>query len=270
METEILLIPQGVRNIGTKSVTLRENIEKIIGRAGNKVDISYNSKVISRKHAVFLFKNEKIYIQDCGSSSGTFVNMKRISPIGQPSDLYEIKDEDILQFGETYQQNDVIHQCVQVKFYSKLTNEESLSQDVIEKINNEYKLNCKVLDDKSDLKGIFFNRSSNKKNGSLRKVTTDEFRNLQVKYTLDPLINDTDMALFMIAEDLLTGYPDVQKSVIDKIKNSPHNTKDPSTGFFRRKSEINSFGQSNTIQRKEKPEKIVEQQSGNLNLSPIF
>ena len=169
MEIEILLIPLiNGGSLGIKSTSLRENVEKSIGRAGNRVDISYNSKVISRKHAILLLKNQKIYIRDAGSSSGTFVNLKRLSPIGKESEFHEIKDEDVIQFGETYQQSDVTHQCVQIKFYSKLTTEESLSPDVLEKINVEFELNCKALDEKSDMVSLFAGRGA-KKSGSLKK-----------------------------------------------------------------------------------------------------
>ena len=169
METEILLIPLiNGGSLGVKSTSLRENVEKTIGRAGNRVDISYNSKVISRKHAILLLKNQKIYIKDAGSSSGTFVNLKRLSAIGKESEFYELKDEDVIQLGESYQQNEVTHQCVQFKFYSKLTTEESLSPEVLESINNEFELNCKILDEKSDMASIFNGRGA-KKTGSLWK-----------------------------------------------------------------------------------------------------
>eukprot|EP00835_Amoeboradix_gromovi_P005961 NODE_624_length_5893_cov_0.149465.p3 type:complete len:187 gc:universal NODE_624_length_5893_cov_0.149465:2806-2246(-) len=167
METEILLLPVNSGSVGIKSASLSENVEKTIGRAGNKSDISYNSKVISRKHAVLLLKNQKIFIRDAGSSSGTFVNLRRLSPIGKESEYIELHDEDVIQFGETYKLNEVIHQCVQIKFYSKLTTEASLTEEIIESIKIEYELNCKILDSKSNLAVIFNGRD--KKDGSLRR-----------------------------------------------------------------------------------------------------
>ena len=170
MESEILLIPHGSGGqIGVKSTTLRENVEKYIGRQGNKVDISYNSKVISRRHAVLLLKNQKVFIRDAGSSSGTFVNLKRLSPIGKESEFFELHDQDIIQLGESYQQNEQTHHCVQIKFYSNLNTEISLTQDVLDSINTEFEANCKILEDKSDISTIFTGRGNVKKNGSLRK-----------------------------------------------------------------------------------------------------
>ena len=97
MEVEVLLIPQSNKFLGCKSILMCENIEKGVGRVGSKVEIQFNSKVISRRHASFLLKHQRLYLRDTGSSSGTFVNHSRLSAIGKESDFVEIKDGDLIQ-----------------------------------------------------------------------------------------------------------------------------------------------------------------------------
>ena len=81
------------------------------------------------------------------------------------------------------------------------------------------------------------------------------------------------MALFMMVESLLEGYSDMQRVTVERLKAST-GSKDPNTGFFRRKSEMSILGiPSVTMQRQpQKTEKIDEDhpQYGNLNLSSIF
>ena len=46
----------------------------------------------------------RFFIEDVGSSSGTFVNNKRLSPQGQGSTPKEIKADDVIRLGEDYKQ----------------------------------------------------------------------------------------------------------------------------------------------------------------------
>ena len=57
--------------------------------------VKFDSKVMSRKHAVITTKNGKFFIKDLNSSNGTFVNKKRLDPLSET----EIFSDDILQFG---------------------------------------------------------------------------------------------------------------------------------------------------------------------------
>ncbi|KAI9221689.1 hypothetical protein BC828DRAFT_338653, partial [Blastocladiella britannica] len=45
------------------------------------------------------------WIQDTKSSSGTFINGRRLSGIGEESLPFEVFDGDLLQLGEDYDQN---------------------------------------------------------------------------------------------------------------------------------------------------------------------
>ena len=66
--------------------------------------LAFKSKVVSRGHAeVWVDNGGTFYIKDTKSSSGTFLNHVRLSPAGQESRPYQIKDGDILQLGVDYQ-----------------------------------------------------------------------------------------------------------------------------------------------------------------------
>ncbi|KAG1813622.1 SMAD/FHA domain-containing protein, partial [Suillus subaureus] len=64
--------------------------------------ISFDSKVLSRFHAEIWSDNGKFYIKDTKSSSGTFLNDRRLSPAGSESAPHQLKHGDIVQFGVNY------------------------------------------------------------------------------------------------------------------------------------------------------------------------
>ncbi|KAH7909272.1 hypothetical protein BJ138DRAFT_1155658 [Hygrophoropsis aurantiaca] len=59
----------------------------------------FDSKVLSRQHAEIWEEGGKIYIKDVKSSNGTFINGERLSPEGVESDPFELKNDDIVEFG---------------------------------------------------------------------------------------------------------------------------------------------------------------------------
>ena len=61
--------------------------------------IVFRSKVVSRNHAKMWCSNGQWYLQDVGSSSGTFLNHIRLSAPNVESTPYAIKDGDIVQLG---------------------------------------------------------------------------------------------------------------------------------------------------------------------------
>ncbi|KAI9159440.1 hypothetical protein H9P43_008780 [Blastocladiella emersonii ATCC 22665] len=77
--------------------------------------IMFRSKVISRHHCKVFRANKRYWLQDTRSSSGTFVNGRRLSGIGEESAPFEIFDGDLLQLGEDYDQNGVVHECLRFK-----------------------------------------------------------------------------------------------------------------------------------------------------------
>jgi hypothetical protein len=58
--------------------------------------VTFKSKVVSRA-------NGKFYIKDTKSSSGTFLNLLRLSSAGLESTPHQLKDGDIVQLGVDYQ-----------------------------------------------------------------------------------------------------------------------------------------------------------------------
>ncbi|KAF8903870.1 hypothetical protein CPB84DRAFT_1845549 [Gymnopilus junonius] len=59
----------------------------------------FDSKVLSRQHAEVWEENGKIYIKDVKSSNGTFINGERLSSEGHESEPFELKSDDIVEFG---------------------------------------------------------------------------------------------------------------------------------------------------------------------------
>ncbi|KAI9461341.1 hypothetical protein HD554DRAFT_2028256 [Boletus coccyginus] len=59
----------------------------------------FDSKVLSRQHAEVWEENGKIFIKDVKSSNGTFINGERLSPEGVESEPFELKNDDIVEFG---------------------------------------------------------------------------------------------------------------------------------------------------------------------------
>ncbi|KAJ3369910.1 hypothetical protein GGF31_004986 [Allomyces arbusculus] len=74
------------------------------------------SKVISRHHARFFrAAGARYFVQDTRSSSGTFLNGRRLAAIGEDSAPVEVADGDLLQLGEDYDQNGVVHECLRFR-----------------------------------------------------------------------------------------------------------------------------------------------------------
>lgn len=59
----------------------------------------FDCKVLSRNHALLWYNAGKFYLQDTGSSNGTFVNNQRLSSTGSESKAKEVCSGDIVQFG---------------------------------------------------------------------------------------------------------------------------------------------------------------------------
>ncbi|KAI9008416.1 hypothetical protein BC832DRAFT_424378 [Gaertneriomyces semiglobifer] len=77
--------------------------------------LKFSSKVVSRQHAIMGYTDGKLWIQDTKSSSGTFVNSRRLSPQGVESAKTELCDGDVIRLGEDCEVNGVIHNAVIVK-----------------------------------------------------------------------------------------------------------------------------------------------------------
>ncbi|KAJ6460869.1 SMAD/FHA domain-containing protein, partial [Mycena vulgaris] len=61
--------------------------------------VYFDSSVVSRRHAEVWQEGNKIFVRDTHSANGTFVNGRRLSAEGRDSYPYELKTNDILEFG---------------------------------------------------------------------------------------------------------------------------------------------------------------------------
>ncbi|ORY21745.1 hypothetical protein BCR39DRAFT_552966 [Naematelia encephala] len=80
----------------------------------------FDSKVLSRTHAEIWEQNGQIYIRDIKSSNGTFVNNERLSPEGVESEPFQLKSEDLVEFGIDIVSDDnrtIVHHKVAAKVY---------------------------------------------------------------------------------------------------------------------------------------------------------
>lgn len=80
----------------------------------------FDSKVLSRMHAEIWQAEGKIYIKDVKSSNGTFVNGDRLSAEGVESEPFELKSEDMVEFGIDIISEDnktIVHHKVSAKAY---------------------------------------------------------------------------------------------------------------------------------------------------------
>ncbi|MGC9004665.1 MAG: FHA domain-containing protein [bacterium] len=78
-----------------KEYALKEG-ENLVGRESADILLFYD-KSVSRKHALIIIEGDKCYVQDLGSTNGTFLNGIRLSP-GARTPIY---DGDSLAFADT-------------------------------------------------------------------------------------------------------------------------------------------------------------------------
>ncbi|KAJ9093922.1 hypothetical protein QFC19_008155 [Naganishia cerealis] len=80
----------------------------------------FDSKVLSRTHAEIWEHDGKIFIKDVKSSNGTFINGDRLSAEGIESEPFELKSEDMVEFGIDIISEDnktIVHHKVSAKAY---------------------------------------------------------------------------------------------------------------------------------------------------------
>ncbi|KAI8071684.1 SMAD/FHA domain-containing protein [Gongronella butleri] len=94
-------------NIGTIKRRLTQDEPLLLGRHLERhldnYHINFKSKVVSRQHArVWTNSDMQVFIQDCGSSTGTFVNGVRLSESGKESNPFQLHDNDMVRLGSNY------------------------------------------------------------------------------------------------------------------------------------------------------------------------
>ena len=88
----------------------------IIGRAQNKTDITLNDGTVSRLHAELEISGNKLIIKDLGSSNGTFIDKKQLTP----QHPQELNINEKVFFGES--PNYLIVECVKEEMFPSKTN----------------------------------------------------------------------------------------------------------------------------------------------------
>ncbi|TFK17608.1 hypothetical protein FA15DRAFT_710632 [Coprinopsis marcescibilis] len=89
----------------------------------------FDSKVLSRQHAEVWEDGGKVFIKDVKSSNGTFINGERLSSEGVESDPFELKSDDIVEFGIDIVGEDnktIIHHKVAARVLCVFSEQEAL------------------------------------------------------------------------------------------------------------------------------------------------
>ena len=94
----------------------REGIPSTNPTVPSDAPVGFKSKVVSRKHCEFSFKDGQWQVKDVCSSSGTFLNHIRLSQPNMESKLFPIKDGDIVQLGIDFRGGEeMIFRCVKIR-----------------------------------------------------------------------------------------------------------------------------------------------------------
>ncbi|KIK89944.1 hypothetical protein PAXRUDRAFT_831735 [Paxillus rubicundulus Ve08.2h10] len=90
-------VPKHIALVGGQRVKIgRQTNAKTVPAERNGY---FDSKVLSRQHAEIWEENGKIFIKDVKSSNGTFINGERLSQEGVESEQFELKNDNIVEFG---------------------------------------------------------------------------------------------------------------------------------------------------------------------------
>ncbi|ORY69663.1 uncharacterized protein BCR38DRAFT_89773 [Pseudomassariella vexata] len=109
-------LPTGSEIIKVGRYSERENHAAVPANTPSAAPVGFKSKVVSRRHCEFYFENNKWFIKDVKSSSGTFLNHIRLSPPGTESKPFPINDGDIVQLGIDFRGGEeMIFRCVKMR-----------------------------------------------------------------------------------------------------------------------------------------------------------
>ncbi|KAJ6533381.1 hypothetical protein DFH09DRAFT_1043755 [Mycena vulgaris] len=88
--------------------------QKTTPAAGNGV---FDSRVLSRQHAEVWVEGDKILIKDVKSMNGTFVSGERLSAEGVENEPFELRNDNILEFGIDIvgEHGEVVHRKVSAR-----------------------------------------------------------------------------------------------------------------------------------------------------------
>ncbi|KAI9206250.1 uncharacterized protein BJ171DRAFT_597913 [Polychytrium aggregatum] len=109
--------PASGNDIKIKTVPIGRLPNAQITGEGDTV-LMFASKVVSRQHAILIISHpeQKVFLQDSGSSSGTFLNGVRISPHGRESPKIQLHHGDWIKLGEDYETPDkALHRSIAMR-----------------------------------------------------------------------------------------------------------------------------------------------------------
>jgi pSer/pThr/pTyr-binding forkhead associated (FHA) protein len=88
----------------------------VIESAQSAVPVGFQSRVVSRSHCRFWFKDGTCYIRDTKSLSGTFLNDIRLSSAEVESKACKVNDGDIVQLGTNFRGGGKMkNRCVKIR-----------------------------------------------------------------------------------------------------------------------------------------------------------
>jgi hypothetical protein len=130
-------VPKHISLIGGQRVKIgRQTNAKTVPAERNGY---FDSKVLSRQHAEVWEESGKIFIKDVKSSNGTFINGERLSPEGVESEPFELKNDDIVEFGIDIIGEDnktTIHHKVAARVLCVFTEEDVQDAARVERMQN--------------------------------------------------------------------------------------------------------------------------------------
>lgn len=121
---QISLSPPGPQN---KVKIGRQTNPKTVPHPSNGY---FDSKVLSRMHAEVWCQDGKMFIKDVKSSNGTFINGERLSAEAQESEVFELHNEDIVEFGIDIVGDDnktIVHHKVACRVFLVFTAEDAMN-----------------------------------------------------------------------------------------------------------------------------------------------
>ncbi|CAL1709324.1 unnamed protein product [Somion occarium] len=134
-----------------KHISLVNNQRVKIGRQTNAKTVPaerngyFDSKVLSRQHAEVWEESGKIFIKDVKSSNGTFINGERLSPEGLESEPFELKTDDVVEFGIDIVGEDnktIIHHKVAARVVCVFTDQDAQAAARAEAQSASFSLNA--------------------------------------------------------------------------------------------------------------------------------
>ena len=172
------------RNSLVKKIAFSGNSHTTVSIGKSDTDILFNSKDVSRLHAQLVYDGNRVYIQDCESTNGTFVNGTRI-PSGQ---LIGLKSGDTVMFSASGDSKMVIGDTAQA--YSIAPNATAAPTSSIGSLN-QYLINKEeiTVGRAPECDVVLSHHSISRVHASIRKVGNGRFKVTDLGSTNGTFVN---------------------------------------------------------------------------------